>query len=1416
MAGRKRIYSEILNFDNNEEPANEDDDVKFKNPRKNLFDDFLKTNAAGAAAEEHMKCYLRIRPFTKDELDREENQDPDVMSLLGDDATDMSHIVNTTSSSESSNISCLDKTSKDSLDTDELFSALENRIREETAVNVEDQGQIKFLIWVSFAEIYNEQIFDLLEPLPKKKNARRPVLRLSDDKNGSPYIKGLKEINVTSADEAYKLLTIGQRNLQKACTKLNHCSSRSHCIFNIKILRVVDKGDPHVARVSMLSLCDLAGSERHSKTHSAGERLKEAGNINTSLMTLGRCIETLRYNQNHKDNQRIIPFRDSKLTRLFQNFFSGKGKAVMIVNVNQLASMFDETLHVFKFSAIAKQRPDPPRPKMLSLSALKPPKDPRSSIMWDTPVTKMKSALTSAQAVPLPEGDDNELEDDQSDEIEELVSIIQQLQKQLEEERKEKIMQECKIRDEVCKEMMKQLVEIELECSERIREREIMAEELADQRIKILMEAKKPQEFMQDDDDEWVSSVLYHQEKVKVENKEKEIEELKKEIAQLKAQNKESKLKEFEDIRSKISEEQEKLKTENSKLQDLLSESRKNEELRSKEKKEAEETVRELKDKIKQENTIKELEKALEESRKAVECADERLKKRDERLMSVDSENDSLKEREKNTSMMSELDSSLAVAKATIDDLERQLEMEKEIHAKDLSRISELETEDITIETLKKSLEEIKANYEEVESNLATKVEENLRSDGRIKELETKLLEIQSEKLPDKICGLEKSLMESKSEISCKSSEIEKLKDKVEELVTVNESLRHMVNETTCELQSKEKQIQEVMSPIKVNEVHQTNAESPVSISSLQTLMKKLKAENSQEREQNLRTRLDEASKNMKEMNEKITELEATLLKKNLQIQEMETMNQLNGSQKTPKKEDKFDDSEKLREELREKWKSIQDLQEQNYRLEQKLQSKLQTIKDLRDTMETERKGFDTALADAQANEKLIQELKDGLASQEEIMEAQDLNIQRREEEISMLTKEIETLTDRNKRLLESSGDSGREMREMTKENARLQAEHEVISKQLKEHKENQDNNSECRAEREHMQIEKKKIDEELKTFKTREKNFDEMRKELAKQLERMVPMEKENKALKRELEKLKEEKGHNDEVFKEEETDVPPKKRHFSGHERNRKVSSDKKKQEELFETPVIKTERTCIPETPTNAVSYNLDPSSSNNKENPPQRRPSSRRGRKRRSSSHEVHVASLKKQNTELESTFASDDCNMSQHIEIDATPPIAAKAVRKSRKKRSSVDLLRIMIRCIFLCQDEKSADKSNTGTRRATRGKAAKSVSRISSFVSAIKNSPISRTAKKLLDDITESSPIREVKKSPSDYVEVEDMSTQMSAEKPKEKTRRQTRKKHQLYKEEVQISEPLDCGTFVPSPDDVHQIVQRKLRSRRN
>ena len=72
----------------------------------------------------------------------------------------------------------------------EVLAELDERVREEAAVSVEMQGQVRFSVWVSFAEIYNEQVFDLLEPMPKKKTSKRTVLQLREDKHGVPYVKG--------------------------------------------------------------------------------------------------------------------------------------------------------------------------------------------------------------------------------------------------------------------------------------------------------------------------------------------------------------------------------------------------------------------------------------------------------------------------------------------------------------------------------------------------------------------------------------------------------------------------------------------------------------------------------------------------------------------------------------------------------------------------------------------------------------------------------------------------------------------------------------------------------------------------------------------------------------------------------------------------------------------------------------------------------------------------------------------------------------------------------------------------------------------------------------------------------------------------------------------------------------------------
>ncbi|XP_042749616.1 kinesin-like protein KIF20B [Lagopus leucura] len=118
--------------------------------------------------------------------------------------------------------------------------------------------------------------------------------------------------------------------------------------------------------VVRFSLCDLAGSERYTKTHNEGDRLKESGNINTSLLTLNKCISALRISQQSKVQQHI-PFRESKLTHFLQGFFSGKGKIHMLVNISQCASAYDETFNVLRFSALAQ--------KVIVTDASVPPRD---------------------------------------------------------------------------------------------------------------------------------------------------------------------------------------------------------------------------------------------------------------------------------------------------------------------------------------------------------------------------------------------------------------------------------------------------------------------------------------------------------------------------------------------------------------------------------------------------------------------------------------------------------------------------------------------------------------------------------------------------------------------------------------------------------------------------------------------------------------------------------------------------------------------------------------------------------------------------------------------------------------------------------------------------------------------------------
>uniref|UniRef100_A0A8C6BB83 Kinesin-like protein n=1 Tax=Monodon monoceros TaxID=40151 RepID=A0A8C6BB83_MONMO len=218
-------------------------------------------------------------------------------------------------------------------------------------------------VFVSYIEIYNNYIYDLLEEVPfdpiKPKPPQSKLLR--EDKNHNMYVAGCTEVEVKSTEEAFEVFWRGQKKRRIANTHLNRESSRSHSVFNIKLVQApLDADGDNVLQekeqitISQLSLVDLAGSERTNRTKAEGNRLREAGNINQSLMTLRTCMEVLRENQTYGTNK-MVPYRDSKLTHLFKNYFDGEGKVRLIVCVNPKAEDYEESLQVMRFAEVTQE-----------------------------------------------------------------------------------------------------------------------------------------------------------------------------------------------------------------------------------------------------------------------------------------------------------------------------------------------------------------------------------------------------------------------------------------------------------------------------------------------------------------------------------------------------------------------------------------------------------------------------------------------------------------------------------------------------------------------------------------------------------------------------------------------------------------------------------------------------------------------------------------------------------------------------------------------------------------------------------------------------------------------------------------------------------------------------------------------------
>ncbi|XP_059917862.1 kinesin-like protein KIF23 isoform X4 [Gadus macrocephalus] len=218
-------------------------------------------------------------------------------------------------------------------------------------------------VFVSYIEIYNNYIFDLLEETPydpiRPKPPQSKILR--EDQNHNMYVAGCTEVEVKTTEEAFEVFWRGQKKRRIANTQLNKESSRSHSVFIIKLAQApLDADGDNILQdksqvaVSQLCLVDLAGSERTSRTRADGNRLREAGNINQSLMTLRTCIEVLRENQMCGTNK-MVPYRDSKVTHLFKNYFDGEGKVRMIVCINPKAEDFEETMLVMRFAEMTQE-----------------------------------------------------------------------------------------------------------------------------------------------------------------------------------------------------------------------------------------------------------------------------------------------------------------------------------------------------------------------------------------------------------------------------------------------------------------------------------------------------------------------------------------------------------------------------------------------------------------------------------------------------------------------------------------------------------------------------------------------------------------------------------------------------------------------------------------------------------------------------------------------------------------------------------------------------------------------------------------------------------------------------------------------------------------------------------------------------
>ncbi|KAM9365003.1 kinesin-like protein KIF20B [Pholidichthys leucotaenia] len=941
--------------------------------------------------------------------------------------------------SDKSNTSLLNSTSKTFL---EGSSTLWNSAAAEDKMSLEVEANTKFSVWVSFCEIYNENIHDLLEEAPSGALRRTP-LRLSQDVKGNAFVKDLRWVQVNTTEEAYKVMKLGKKNQSFSSTRLNQLSSRSHSIFSIRILRIEDIGTPRLHTVSELCLCDLAGSERCAKTQNKGERLKEAGNINTTLLILGKCINALRYNQQAKLLQHV-PFRESKLTHYLQGFFCGRGKACMIVNVSQCASMYDETLNVLRFSAVAQKvvvrssRPLSFLPQksaseessfICNIDGKAPPSSRRSSL------TGWESSLEDVQ-----ENEDDECEEEQNpmedtmdqtntegdgdetcDQIliskkmhQRQAALLKELQVKLKKEQPDSLLMESQLREEICKEFSDLFSEMQNDYNERLAREVEIVEERAERRLEIFKNLiRKMGGAGPSHDAQAMDCCSSELENTKDSSEAPDIggmegEEKRRLICQL--QEKLSEIarleKEVEDLQKTVELVEEKNSCERDKLQEALAALEKEKRVRN--------------------DTLTALECQTSEKKEALASLVEERKSKEEVIAT-------LRELEQNKEeMLAVLEDDRKAKDEAIAALEEEkcsrekLQCEREKNESKQIQVLELEGE---LQKLKKLLEQQQLISDQFKEELNQKEASSKQEVEQLKKL-----------LQEQETVFRRPLEELRSQLECQKQasreEVDQLRVRLEEQTRVSERQLEQHNETVKELKALLQQLEETKQKL-------TDQEA-ISIHLKQKLSEQ------EQTVEHLRAQLDDTKSH--------SEAEETLKRLNTDLQTEIVSLKVPLSNMMEKMEAETQTEQMLNEESRQMGERLKELQENLQDKEVQVTSLQKSLMELQ-----ERSGEEEcqAVQEARSKEKerrreLLAVAHEAIAQKDEELEkrAEELNrlkeqAKQDEEKVKSLTLDLQRKEDNSSDLREKLADYKKQIQQVQKEISAMREEEKTLRQKL-------------------------------------------------------------------------------------------------------------------------------------------------------------------------------------------------------------------------------------------------------------------------------------------------------------------------------------------------------------------------------